>query len=282
MEDGAVHLKVIAEKQPRLENVEAYVPGEELNGLRGISGLAVVEVAGRDSVAAILRAVGGGVKDVLPTIVYTGTEYGDWSQLDGNINFLKSKLAERGAVLHEPVTVGDPRLWAALCGQYAGEITRRYGPCGFCAGCHLYMHLCRVPLALATGAKTIISGERESHEGRVKLNQTRVALDAYSKVIALADIELSLPIRHVELNAEIEAMVGPDWREDDRQLKCVLSRNYERVDGHIACDLDRYNDYLNEFLVPAGKRLLETLIDGGTDYADVVKSVIKEIERDPI
>ncbi len=240
-----------------------------------IRDLCIGELAGRDSAAAIISAVEAGAMDVLPTYVYTGTEYGDWAQLDENLTFLDRSLRRKGARLHPPIVLGDPALWAAICGRFSGEIAVRYGPCGFCTGCHLYMHICRVPLALRIGSAVIISGERESHQGRIKLNQTAGALDAYAEVLSSVGIELSMPLRFEESNAEIEKIVGSDWPEGGRQLDCVLGRNYEGADGRLVCDMSRYGAFLSEFLVPLGKQLLASILDGQTYYDGIVRRMFE-------
>jgi hypothetical protein len=49
------------------------------NELKETEGLAIVEIAGRDSIAAALEAASKrDFKAFLPTIAYTGTEFGDW------------------------------------------------------------------------------------------------------------------------------------------------------------------------------------------------------------
>lgn len=266
--------ELLSVKAPRLIPVEGYVSADEIARLRGVENLVIGEIAGRDSIAAVIRDVEAGAKAVLPSVVYTGTDYGDWDQLDDNVAFLRRKLEAMGVPVYEPVISGDPRLWAALSGRFAAEIMRRYGVACFCTACHLYMHIVRVPLAKAVGAGVIISGERESHEGRIKLNQTAAALNAYARVIAEAGIELALPIRHQESAGEIEAMVGSDWHEGERQLKCVFSKNYVNVDGSVVYDASRYEAYLEEFLIPSGKRLISHILDGRDDYVSVIGGVL--------
>ncbi|MES0349995.1 MAG: hypothetical protein ABUK19_04690, partial [Desulfobacteria bacterium] len=52
---------------------------EKVETYRSMSGLAIVEIAGRDSVAAAVKGVEEeGFTDLLPTYVYTGTEHGQW------------------------------------------------------------------------------------------------------------------------------------------------------------------------------------------------------------
>jgi hypothetical protein len=55
--------------------------------------VALVEIAGRDSVAAGVKAASSGSYDFLvPTIVYTGTEYGDWSNVLSNARALAGRF----------------------------------------------------------------------------------------------------------------------------------------------------------------------------------------------
>lgn len=266
--------ELLSDKAPRLMPVEGYMRPDEITRLRSVENLVIGEIAGRDSIAAVIREIENGARAVLPSVVYTGTEYGDWGQLDDNVALLRRKLEPMGIPVYEPLISGDPRLWAALSGRFATEIMRRYGVVSFCTSCHLYMHLARVPLALAVGAKVIVSGERESHDGRIKLNQLPVALDSYARIIAEAGIELALPIRHHESAREIEEMVGADWHEGERQLTCVFSKNYESVDGSVEYDPARYEAYLEEFLVPVGKRLLAHILEGRSDYKSVIGEVL--------
>jgi len=246
-------------------------------------GLAIGEIAGRDSIAATIKACEShGVGAVLPTIVYTGTEYGDWNTPLQNIEFLKNVLGQRCTVL-EPVFLGNPKLWAALSGKYAAVIAKEFGAYSPCLACHLYMHLCRVPLAKALGNAPVISGERDTHQGVIKLSQTPLGIDASVEVLAYAGIELLLPVRHMEGNSEIEQLIGPDWEQGQRQLECVLSGNYAALDNNIVYNDIVYNEaahrrYLDRFLIPCGKAIIDAWREGpDVDYFEIVKGVLLSI-----
>ena len=214
---------------------------------------------------------------VLPTIVYTGTEFGDWGSPLRNIEFLKNALGQSYTVF-EPVFLGNPELWAALSGKYATVIAQEFGVYSPCLACHLYMHLCRMPLAKALDNAPIISGERDSHQGVIKLSQTPLGIDASVEVLAYAGIELLLPIRRMEDNAEIRRLVGPDWEQGQRQLECVLSGNYTDLDTGVVCDQVAHRRYLDEFLIPSGKAVVDAWrTHGGVDYSQIVKDVLMGI-----
>lgn len=239
--------------------------------------LAIAEIAGRDSVAALLAAVEDGhLEAVIPTAVYTGTEYGDWSVLFGTVEKLREALARTSTrLIGDLQLLGSPRLWAALNGRYMRRLSREFGFCAPCIGCHLYVHLVRVPLAWAVGAGNIVSGERESHDGRVKINQTGAALDAYSRVLRSADLELSLPIRSMASGADVEALAGAGWEEGDRQLRCVLSKNYEDSDGTVSIRDEAMGDFLEHFVVPVGKAVVEAWrVSDSVDFDSAVASIL--------
>jgi len=257
------------------EHPETLFSESTLASLRGREGLVVGEIAGRDSVAALVEAVRGhGARVVLPTIAYAGTEYGDTQAPFRAVDFLRDRLGEHAEVL-EPVELSVPRLWAALNGRFAAEVQRRYGIYSPCMACHLYMHLLRVPLSWALGSVPIVAGERDTHAGKLKLSQTPAGIDAAQEVLLHGGIELLEPIRHMEDNAEIEQLVGDDWQQDGGQLGCVLSGNYKAMDGSVTYDRDAYADYVDEFLVPAGRAVIDAWRnDPSPDYEGVVRSLL--------
>jgi len=51
----------------------------------------------------------------------------------------------------------------------------------------------RIPLAIRLGVGCVISGERESHSGRIKLNQTPKSIDAYINLMQSWGLSLGSP-----------------------------------------------------------------------------------------
>ena len=85
---------------------------------------AVVEVAGRDSIAAALSACASGSCEVLiPTVVYTGTEYGERDAVMENARALalNPDIGQNVAVL-ETVVLGSPAWWNASASRYSSEL----------------------------------------------------------------------------------------------------------------------------------------------------------------
>jgi hypothetical protein len=239
-----------------------------------------VEVAGRDSIAAgIAAARSGAYRTLVPTVVYTGTEFGDWEVVWENARSLQERLGDMDSVqvAEEPVLLGSPRWWHACAGRYGTVFFNRYGFDPTCIACHMYLHAARVPLALEVGAASVISGERLRHDDRVKLNQLGAALDAYSAVLKAEGITLDLPLRDVGNSSLIEDLVGR-WPESGRQMSCVLESNYRSADGGVEYDPNAVDEYLREFLVPFTKHVLEQFTRGGTppDYPGIASRLLAE------
>jgi hypothetical protein len=239
--------------------------GAGLEPLRARPGLVVGAVAGRDAIAAIVAAVRAeGFSAVLPTSVATGTEYGDADAPLDAVRVLREALPDDVEVF-EPLRLGSPRLWAALNGRFASEIATRWGVCSPCLACHLYVHLARVPLAWALGSVPVITGERDTHDGRIKLSQTAASIDAETRVLAHAGIRLVTSVRGAS-GAEIGELL-PGWREGERQLECVHSGNYKRLDGTVDLDVEGYSAYLAEYFEPAGRAVIDAWRAAGIDRA---------------
>jgi hypothetical protein len=239
-------------------------------------GLAIVEIAGRDSVAAALAAVRErGFTSLLPTSVATGTEYGDENASERAVEHLAALVGDDVTVLPH-LRIGSPRLWAALNGRFAAVIADRHRIYSPCLACHLYMHLARVPLSLALGGVPIVAGEREAHGERVKLSQTAIGIDACVRVLARAGVELLEPIRDVRDGQAITELVGGGWDAGDRQLRCVHSGNYAGLDGEVVYDELAYARYVHGFLEPAGIAIVEAWRDAAEpDYEAIVASLLR-------
>ena len=217
--------------------------------------LAIVEMAGRDSVAAAIVAVQTeGFTDLLPVYTYTGTEYGSWASVGNAVHRLRQRLP--GIRIHDLLLLGSPRFWQALNGRLITELIKRYGFYTPCAGCHLYLHAARIPLAISLRAP-IIAGERERHDGAVKVNQTATALNGYRDLASRFEVSLLFPLRYIDDGGEVETILGLDWKQDDEQLGCVLSGNYRDSQNHVPLTEEKMKPYLWEFALPLAFKIIE-------------------------
>jgi hypothetical protein len=238
--------------------------------------LAIVEIAGRDSVAAAVAAVRThGFTTLLPTSVATGTEYGDAKAPEKAAAYLAEVLGEGIEVL-PALRLGSPSLWAALNGRFATAIFQRFHITSPCLACHLYMHLARVPLSRALGGVPVVAGERDTHGGRLKLSQTPSGIDVCVRVLARAGVELLEPIRRLRDGEEIAALVGPGWESGARELCCVHSGNYVGLDGEVVFDELAYARYVKGFLEPVGTAVVDAWrVTPEPDYEALVRAVLE-------
>jgi len=224
------------------------LPQSTINEMRETEHCAVAEIAGRDSIAAVLRACKlRTIRAIVPTVAYTGTEYGNWAITFEKIHILKDRLQKDNIRVCDPVVIGSPKFWWKLCGRYTTHFTKKYGFYSHCVGCHFYFHAVRIPLAKKIHSTLVIGGERESHNGKLKVNQIRVSLDAYQSFLKKFGIELFLPIRHLKSGDEIASIINMPWDEGDQQLECVLSKNYLEADGSVSFREEAIVKYFDEF-----------------------------------
>lgn len=217
---------------------------------------AIVEIAGRDSVAAAVAAVNEhGFRELVPTVAFTGTEIGDRDAPARAIATLRTLIGDR-AIVHDPVALSDPALWSAMNAHPAAELQRRFGLCSPCLACHLYLHLLRVPLAWSNDNAPVIAGERDTHDGRIKLSQMPEGIEAATRVLRYAGVELLQPIRHLD-GARVSELVGGDWSQGAAQLSCQLSGNYVNFDGTVTYDEEGYSRYVAEYFEPVGRAVID-------------------------
>jgi hypothetical protein len=242
---------------------------------QGIRNLAMVEIAGRDSVAAAIKGVEEKeFTDLIPTYAYTGTEYGPWSSMERAVRRLTERLPQTR--VHDPLVLGSPGFWQALNGRFISEIISRYDFFTPCVGCHLYLHSVRIPLAMSLQNIPIITGERERHNGDIKINQTFEVLDLYQRMAELFNIELLMPLRHISEGKQIEEILGFEWHQGKEQLECVLSGNYRMLDSKDVFSEKSVRGFLEDFAVPCSKEIIESYASGHIpDHTSIAARILR-------
>ncbi len=237
------------------------------------------EFAGRDSVAAIIKALEDDtIINILPIASYAPTEYGDFEILKSNYEQMLiriQKLYGDKKKIYPLMYYSNPDLWGIINGRFLDFNVKSFGFYTPCIGCHAYFHLLRVPIALKLGSK-IISGERESHDGRIKLNQTAEALDSYIKIAKYFDVELIMPIRYMKDGNEIKDLIGWDWEEGKAHQSCAFSGNYQSPDGSVYYNKERVQKYLDGYLYPVCTVIGEELIKDENANREVMIKAIKD------
>lgn len=227
---------------------------------RRMNDLAIVEIAGRDSVAAAVQAAAqNGYGNLLPVCAYTGTEYGAWRNVEEAVNRLALRLPE--IRIHPLLVVGSPGFWRALNGRFVPDLMDSFGHYTPCTGCHLYLHAIRIPLARMLGNIPIIAGERKSHNGSIKINQIPEAIEFYSKFTASFGVRLDLPLANITDDQTIAEILKMPWERGRDQLGCVLSGNYKRSTGEIDIQTTAIKRFYDRFAGPASELIVREYLE---------------------
>ena len=227
--------------------------------------------------AAILKAFeDDAVQYILPVATFAGTEYGDFNIIHSNYLHLKNRVRQihgENKVLYPLIEYSREDIWALMNGRLSGELFRKFGFNSPCIGCHLYFHLTKLHFAKSLSG-IILSGERESHDGRIKVNQLPGALDAYQDVIASFGCELRMPLRHMEDGEAVEKLIGWEWKEGLSHPECVLSGNYRNTTGEAVYNEEGFNRLVQEYVKPVGQRVGAYLLSGQDDIKTLKKEVM--------
>lgn len=226
--------------------------------------MALCDIAGRDSAAAATKAFEqGSVTHVLPISSNIPTCYGPWAPVHEHYVHLKKWVeTEYDGVALDYSVVGDVEFWRFLNARYVSALVRKLGFYSPCPGCHLYIHTMTAVIARALGIEAVISGERVSHDGKVKINQVPAALSAYQEVMGRFGIQHILPVRDIADSSQIERIVGGGWNQNQGGRKCVFSGSYFLVNGECAVTEAQLQAYYEEFAIPLALKIVELRIDG--------------------
>lgn len=244
--------------------------------------LVLTDFAGRDSVAAAiawLRENEAGT--LIPVADVVPTRYGDWGVYDDNWARMQAHVARRfPSVRVTPwFALDDVEFWRMLNGRFSNELARVFGFFTPCLGCHLHFYAMRAVLAEALGAKVLISGEKELHGRRRKANQTTEAVVAYERFSRSQGLDQRFPIHQVRTEAEMADLLGDDWQEGDRQLRCVMSGNDTGADGRPLFEPSQIVSYMERFAAPLASRILELRRAGvsGSAFTAAVEARAREL-----
>lgn len=248
-------IEILSVKPELLTSLPEWMLSQrQIDEIRNTKRVAIAEIAGRDSIAAVLKACETEeIEAIVPTVAYTGTEYGNWEVSFEKIKIIKERLNVK---VFNTIVLGSPKFWWKLCGRYTTHLFETYGFCSLCTGCHLYFHSVRIPLAKMLHSDLIIGGERESHDGKIKINQTSIALDSYSKLVKKFNITLLLPLRNIDSGQSVEQIIGQKWEEGEEQLECVLSKNYLDPDGNVTIHEESVQRFFDEFALPTAEEFI--------------------------
>ncbi len=223
--------------------------------------IVVVEIAGRDSFAALsayLRTEIAKRSKILPTVLTHQAETFDLKYIEKSLAYLNEICVEFDVILLEPLIFDITDEFSSLILQTMGIAQKNSGFFSPCPPCHFLLHALRVPIARAVKSETVISGERILHDSREKINQYASILRYFKEFMKSFGIRLEQPLLNISDTNDLE--LSRPWRLESMSPGCMFSKNYYDEDGQ---PLFKESDILNQlriFYEPRFKKLIKNYL----------------------
>lgn len=245
----------------------------------------LTDFAGRDSVAAAMAWLREHeVGTLIPVADVVPTRYGDWGVYEDNWRHMVEHIQRQHAHVHVApwFCLEDVQFWSVLNGRFSNQLARAFGFFTPCLGCHLHFYAMRTVLAEALEAQVLISGEKELHGRRRKANQTTEAVAAYRRFSSAHGLQQHFPIHQVRDEAQMLSLLGHEWPEGERQLRCVMSGNDRDVDGTPLFSSEQISGYMEHFANPMATYVLTLRRSGlrGKDFTAAVDKYARQLLTD--
>lgn len=277
------YLKILSEKPDTFYQLpESVLPVEQIETLKKIPRLVVGEICGSESIEAMRYALDRKSVDAfLPTIVYTGTEYGYWKTVLSKLNTFK-KTVEK--LLHiyclDPILLGAPALWWALNGRFIHELNSRFKFYSPCLGCRLYCYAVRVPLCKKLECAEIVHGKIHAKNDRVAINTSEEVMYYSRTLLSNFGINLSHTMTVEEKKDRSASKSDSASSEEDNFCACcVFKDNYQLLRGYLL-EIPDNKKYFEQFALPATAKIVSRVLAGKkTDYLQEVMDTLLPGEK---
>ena len=220
---------------------------EQLTNIKGLNANIIIDVAGKDSFAALIKFLEENKNTgltILPIIVKSPTEFGSTEDFVNSFNKFKNAISNSFDVKFEnTLFIEEPSLWRLLNGKSVADYIKRFDFYSPCPGCHIYFHSVRAYIAKHLGIDTIVSGERLSHGNKIKINQLQISIDYHADLLEKFGVNHVQPLLHINDTNEIDNLLNKYFNPDTiSHYKCVFSSNYRNTDGTVDIP-EKLNEY---------------------------------------
>jgi hypothetical protein len=267
------YLRLCAEKPDMFGLLpDVLLDEKRIEELRQIPRVAVAEIPGHGRLEPLLATISLQRPDaLLPTIAYTGTEYGSWDNLKTLCASLKKNVEKKLRIYcAEPVILGSPRFWWALNGRYMHELSERFGRFATCYGCRLYAFALRIPLCRRIEAHLFMPDVHGQYAG-CSMGGCR-GLIKYS-VVFMAGFGIDA----VYTGSAGTAMVSAGFKsaaakEEKETFACCITPDSSAAETSSASSNSA--SFLESYAIPAVARIIsKTLAGASFDYAKEVQEI---------
>jgi hypothetical protein len=267
-------LKILSEKPDTFCHLpESILPGEQIETLQKIPRLVVGEICGTESIETLRYALDRKSVDAfLPTIVYTGTEYGYWQAVLSKLKIFKKKLEKFHQIYClDPILLGAPALWWALNGRFLHELHNRFKFYSPCLGCRLYCYAVRIPLCKTLACTQLVHANSNTSEEVMYYSRT---------LLSNFGINLSHAMTVGENKNRAARKADSVLSEEDNFCTCcVLKDNYHLLSNYFHETTDN-KKYFEQFALPATAKIVSRVLAGKkTDYLKEVMDTLLPGEK---
>lgn len=228
--------------------------------------IVVAEVAGKDSIAAIIKYAkeNPGI-EIWPLITKTPPEQ------EGTVEslylyvvgYLREYISQYDVKVLNPHPIRIDPEWYEL-NRHISDTINNYGFYTPCIACHGLVHAVRIPYALCKALNEnlsgkIITGERLSHNGKIKINQNKIVLEFYDKIFKDNNVEVIRPLENIHDTSEIDEIIKEFHDQyslyDFKYPECYMSGNCKVITEK---DLEQYKikEYCEEYLLPKLQQII--------------------------
>ena len=269
------YLKIISEKPDIFGNIpELILPKEKAEELSRIPLLAIGEVSGMHNIEGIIHALSIKRPDAfLPTISYTGTEYGSWDVINKALKSMR-KIIEKELRIYfaEPVLLGSPDFWWALNGYYANFIRNRFGFFSYCYGCRLYSFALRVPLSRIINADILIPADFGTQDSFDKIYNSTAAISYYQTLISGFGLDLAYSTIREKVPEDIDY-------DDGSKMQCIIEDNNLETDASNR-EPSGLSAFFENYALPAVAKILSVTLSGvRADYLYEVDGILSQLKK---
>jgi hypothetical protein len=221
--------------------------------------LYIADITGNDSIAALIRTIEDkSPKFIVPSVISLGCEFGDKGQASKTINELRGAFEKYGVKVLDGVLIDINVLWKFFIGKSINDTVEKYNFFSPCIACHLLMHISRIKLSQHFCSINVISGERELHDYKEKINQLPFVLDFYNELFNSSGVTHHTPIRHLRNSNEISDIVNK-CGVSAVKLDCLFSGTYYDQSNKVIFDKRKLSDYVQYCLVDRLNNLPENI-----------------------
>ncbi len=243
----------------------------------------ICEVAGKDSIAAIIQSARiYDIKKLLGIGIIHRSFFGNIFEPNEHFEYAKELISQKKFDSTNFLYLDVSNLFDRLIIRNMAIVQKHFGYYSPCPPCHLFFHMMRTPIADYYGITKIITGERELHGDRKKINQIPEVLSLFKELLEKEGIELIQPIRKIRTDEKIFEILGKSWKSAE-PFKCSFSKNYYDELGEIPFEIQNILKSLESFYYPLFSSVVEFLIINHKEpeenwFVEKIKQIISSID----